>query len=124
MENDIRKLIVVSITLLVTFFDLNAQSNLQFNQVITRIGQISFCSSTTTWTVPAGKVWKVEFYTKNWNMLYLNGFNVPATGSQSDGLLWLKEGDFVRFTSTCNVNAGFTSPQTYVFSAIEYNIVP
>jgi hypothetical protein len=105
-------------------FNVKAQGNLQFNQVISQIGQLSFCSGSPTWTVPAGKVWKVEYFSRTWNMFYVNGFSINGSGSMNEGVLWLKAGDYVTFVSTCNIYAGFNQPATYVFSAIEYNIVP
>jgi tRNA A58 N-methylase Trm61 len=49
--------------LIVLFVDtLSAQGNLQFNQVVTYTGtgSGSFSYTSPTWTVPAGKVWKIE----------------------------------------------------------------
>ena len=64
---------------LVLFFlgSYNAQGNLQFNQVITyNIGGIANNYDNVNFTVPVGKVWKIESavnWTGNPLMLYPNG---------------------------------------------------
>ena len=112
-----------------------AQGNLQFNQVVT--------VSTTTMTVPAGKVWKIESYSESevtFNSNYSSGcinvnyhrplvinnnnyyfFGNMATASSGANYIttgnklpiWLKSGDQIR--TVCSSDFA---------SAIEFNIIP
>lgn len=112
-----------------------AQGNLQFNQIVT-VG-------TTSLTVPAGKVWKVESYTESevtFNSNYSSGcvnsnyhrplvinnnnyyfFGNMATASSGANYIttgnklpiWLKPGDQIR--TVCSSDFA---------SVIEFNIVP
>lgn len=109
-----------------------SQTNLQFNRVVTDAGVLSGSSyyQTSTFTVPTGKVWKLERYTRN--QLYINnvfvqdmyysqagggGYPVPVTIDNSP--LWLNEGDtfyFIFSYPCCNpVNT------SWYFSALEFN---
>lgn len=113
----------------------HAQGNLQFNQIIT-VG-------TTSLTVPAGKVWKVESYTESevtFNSNYSSGcvnsnyhrplvinnnnyyfFGNMATASSGANYIttgnklpiWLKPGDQIR--TVCSSDFA---------SVIEFNVVP
>jgi hypothetical protein len=117
------------------FNEAHAQGNLQFNQVVT--------VSTTSMTVPAGKVWKVESYSESevtFNSNYSSGcvnvnyhrplvinnnnyyfFGNMATASSGANYIttgnklpiWLKSGDQIR--TVCSSDFA---------SAIEFNIVP
>lgn len=114
---------------------LNAQGNLQFNQIVT-VG-------TTSLTVPAGKVWKVESYSESevtFNSNYSSGcvnsnyhrplvinnnnyyfFGNMATASSGANYIttgnklpiWLKPGDQIR--TVCSSDFA---------SVIEFNVVP
>jgi hypothetical protein len=114
---------------------VKAQGNLQFNQVVT--------VSTTTMTVPAGKVWKIESYSESevtFNSNYSSGcvnvnyhrplvinnnnyyfFGNMATASSGANYIstgnklpiWLKSGDQIR--TVCSSDFA---------SVIEFNIVP
>jgi hypothetical protein len=114
---------------------VKAQGNLQFNQVVT--------VSTTSMTVPAGKVWKVESYSESevtFNSNYSAGcvnvnyhrplvinnnnyyfFGNMATASSGANYIstgnklpiWLKSGDQIR--TVCSSDFA---------SVIEFNIVP
>jgi hypothetical protein len=113
----------------------HAQGNLQFNQIVT-VG-------TTSLTVPAGKVWKVESYTESevtFNSNYSSGcvnsnyhrplvinnnnyyfFGNMATASSGANYIttgnklpiWLKPGDQIR--TVCSSDFA---------SVIEFNVVP
>lgn len=83
-----------------------SQSNLQFNNVITRTGTLSGPYGETavsqTFTVPTGKVWKLERYRRD--VLYVNGINIKDSYTFSGGgiaidnaPLWLNEGDSFYF---------------------------
>ena len=120
---------------LLIFGPLKAQGNLQFNQIVT-VG-------TTSLTVPAGKVWKVESYTESevtFNINYSSGcvnsnyhrplvinnnnyyfFGNMATASSGANYIttgnklpiWLKPGDQIR--TVCSSDFA---------SVIEFNVVP
>lgn len=114
---------------------LNAQGNLQFNQIVS--------VNNTNLTVPAGKVWKVEAYSQSevtFNPSYssgcinsnyhrplvINNFNYYFFGDMATANsganyicsgnklpIWLKAGDQIR--TTCSSDFA---------SVIEFNIVP
>jgi hypothetical protein len=119
---------IFTIALLLFSIATFAQGNLQFNQVLTYSGTINCGQASPTWTVPAGKVWKIEYRsTVNGNPNYdnsqgilgpygplfslngiktsdvhLNSSNVPSNswGVSSDDKqhLWLKSGDQIQFS--------------------------
>jgi hypothetical protein len=112
---------------LVLFFlgSYNAQGNLQFNQVITyNIGGIANNYDNVNFTVPVGKVWKIESavnWTGNPLMLYPNGvmsYGITLASSSktvSDFPIWLNAG----------YNGLFSIYQNRaLISIIEFNIVP
>jgi hypothetical protein len=112
---------------LVLFFlgSYNAQGNLQFNQVITyNIGGIANNYDNVNFTVPVGKVWKIESavnWTGNALMLYPNGvmsYGITLASSSktvSDFPIWLNAG----------YNGLFSIYQNRaLISIIEFNIVP
>lgn len=99
---------------------VNAQSELQFNQVLTYTGTLSGTES-PTFTVPDGKVWKVEMVSSycNANMINVNGIDVEYQvddRAKKFFPIWLKAGDTIKTTAlaTCS----------YFFSIIEYNVIP
>ncbi len=102
-----------------------AQGNLQFNQVITyNIGGIANNYDNVNFTVPVGKVWKIESainWTGNPLMLYPNGvmsYGITLASSSktvSDFPIWLNAG----------YNGLFSIYQNRaLISIIEFNIVP
>jgi len=126
------KKIIVLAALLFTFnVATHAQGNLQFNQVLTYTGSIN--GMTNQWTVPAGKVWKIESKTRTPNgglTFYINStavndyyffWNNAGQASVSSmaidsAPIWLKAGDISYFNSSGTAN--------YYISIIEFNIVP
>jgi hypothetical protein len=114
------------------FHAMYAQGSLQFNRVVTHTGTAtgSWSYVSPSWTVPAGKVWKItaaypttgNAVNRNlemdagggWASLALNNFN-PAP-------IWLKAGDVVRLSASGNCCS--VSSFSYLFSAIEFNIIP
>ena len=123
------QLILILLTL---SFNCFSQTNLQFNRVVFQSGSLTGSNyyQTTSFTVPVGKVWKLEKYTRN--KLYVNnnliqdtyyseagggGYPVPVTIDNSP--LWLNEGDTIYFIFSygcCNpVNV------SWYFSALEFN---
>lgn len=93
-----------------------SQGNLQFNQVLTFTGTVAsnngFVNSAIN-TVPAGKVWKIEFK-EGGGLLNVNGMNL----SLNQLPCWLKNGDIVA------LNGNNSSTQNIFVSIIEFNIVP
>jgi hypothetical protein len=105
-----------------------AQGNLQFNQVLTYSGTLNCGQASPTWTVPAGKVWKIEYRSTvignpNYDnsqgvvgpygpLFSLNGIKVSDTHGPSSSIpnnswgltsdvkqpMWLKSGDQIQFS--------------------------
>ena len=131
------------------FFSLSynyskAQSNLQFNRVITFSGYVPFATNVTIDSVPSGKVWKIESYglsplisnrqaclntffaingveVMNYSNSYNSGYAIHPPTNQ----YWLKAGDVIGYKFiTGGGTSGCTANQPYVISIIEYNIIP
>ena len=138
-----KKLIFIAICFV--SLNLSAQGNLQFNQVVnlnyTHTIPSGFSNSTVTnITVPAGKIWKIEYSSLSRNnasyrftgvlaqSLSIDNFVLIAQNSngnferQKGGVLWLNEGSHNLFITqeTSNTNDSFDIG----ISAIEFNIVP
>lgn len=111
-------------------------STLVFNQVRTFSNQNITTSPYTIATVPAGKVWKVEFMAAR-RYTDPNPFSINTGGTENDpsvfsqtssynpfiqmpsGPVWLKAGDVIK------VYYGSSSyPSSYFISAIEFDVVP
>lgn len=90
-----------------------SQGNLQFNQVLTFGGTLCASCNQPVGTVPAGKVWKIEFK-EGGGLLNVNGMNL----SLNQLPCWLKNGDIVA------LNGNNSSTQNIFVSIIEFNIVP
>ncbi|NDB36449.1 MAG: hypothetical protein EB023_14160 [Flavobacteriia bacterium] len=119
--------IIITLTVCLTF---NAQGNLQFNQALL-LNTMS--NNQTQWTVPAGKVWKLESIgnaSSGWMQIYIDGNlafeywggSGPTGGyanirSSTSNALWLPAGTILGHVA----NAG-----TYYrwFNIIEFNLVP
>lgn len=137
-----RKSILTLIAVLGLFTISFAQGNLQFNQVILHEFTANFggwsINTTSTITVPAGKVWKIE-HCEAWTQstmrsstagsfsLYLGNTIVKHYKGTTEGLtpdrfpIWLPAGTYDVIIS--NENSG---TYTYVgtISAIEFNVIP
>lgn len=141
----------MKILLLVYFSILGSlvysQGNLQFNQVLTNSGNITMSSNNVKvfspiQTVPSGKVWKIEFVGSSgfttFNPTYLDyrwgirvntqdivlflALNIASPYSMP---IWLKAGDELRFYSTTTSwSTGNNITTNYVFSIIEFNVIP
>ena len=131
-----------TILFVATFMCLNfcfTQGNLQFNQVVTYTGtgSGSFSYSSPTWTVPAGKVWKVESASPNVaNAPVTRAININAgsswgnfalmTASQETTIsplpIWLKAGDQIQLQAAGNCCS--TTSFSYAISILEFNVVP
>lgn len=115
--------------------ELQAQYNLQFNQVITLNGTPTPCINTVIDTVPTGKVWKIESWTNNnqvnifFNNTQFNNHYLAVWGNSngtqmqlSSNLnpIWLKAGDVISVL----VQNQFCTSSPYFFSIIEFNLTP
>jgi hypothetical protein len=115
------KILILSIFLLSSSF-LFSQGNLQFNQVL----NIEFTgASTTSYTVPAGKIWKLEncvltsvnFYAcmvYNGTTYYLRQHNTSSS-SWDNFPFWFGSGKTITFGGGCSAG---------MISILEFNVVP
>ena len=105
-----------------------SQGNLQFNRVVNDAGYIvvtnNACTDgfSATFTVPTGKVWKIESFVTltSRNYIMLNGKQISPSNNAP---FWLKAGDAFYFytAGVCNQSGNSLN---WFFSAIEFNIVP
>ena len=122
----------------------DAQSNLQFNRVITYSGYVPYATNMTIDSVPYGKVWKIEsfglsplisnrqaclntyFAINGVEVLnYSNSYNTGYAIHPPTNQYWLKAGDVISYKYiTGGGTTGCTANQPYVISIIEYNIIP
>jgi len=119
-------------------FAVYSQSNLQFNQVLTYAGRLATANgagdSTAAWTVPAGKVWKIESasgayaYVTSPVFLVVNGVKVfdlyiynSSTTRNVYFPVWLKAGDVARIAEYNTSNNFYTA---YFISIVEFNVTP
>jgi hypothetical protein len=124
MKNAIRtfrKAVLFSLFFLFSLMSYS-QGNLQFNQVL----NIEFTgASTTSYTVPAGKIWKLEnclltsvnFYAcmvYNGTTYYLRQHNTSSS-SWDNFPFWFGSGKTVTFGGGCSAG---------MISIIEFNVVP
>jgi hypothetical protein len=117
-----KKQILLIIFGLSSFF-VNAQGNLQFNQVLTYSGSLAANTSTANYTVPSGKVWKVEFAEGGYDF-YLQINNIGSVGIENqinsprvNISFWLKANDLIKCIAYGYIGS-------YFISIIEYNIIP
>jgi hypothetical protein len=130
-----KKYVCIIAFLLIGFEGLG-QGNLQFNQVLTFKGEFITGSTefSTTYTVPVGKVWKIEYLTKSkvktatgypYLAPVING--TPIEIDTDSNPIWLKSGDTIAYQ---NYGYYYASQSTYrldgtwLISIIEYNIIP
>jgi hypothetical protein len=113
---------------------LYSQGNLQFNQVITYSqlytttlsGSIHSYSS-QIYTVPVGKVWKIEKFLMRNNgsvstfLKVNNAFQISPT-EINPGPVWVKEGDQIQAVTSTTGGGNFTGG--FFISIIEFNIIP
>ncbi len=122
---------------------LYSQGNLQFNQVINEMRNTNFSSgpnggavTSLTFTVPAGKVWKVEGFYQGLSFSgaasgaptsYIINSTAPSNlikGNGNGDVLWLAPDTYaVRFFWGCGSSS--CSGTVYnTINAIEFNIIP
>lgn len=130
-----KKILIISLFVLFVAGNAFSQGNsLVFNQVLTFAKSNVTVSPYVIGTVPAGKVWKIE-YMGSFRNSYVNTFSIN-TGSEENeysvfayetlkanptphGPIWLKAGDVLKIYLG---NGSY--PITYFVSVIEFNIVP
>ena len=119
------KTIILSFFLL-PFSFLFSQGNLQFNQVITLNGNFtgSPTSKSDIGTVPAGKVWKLEYYTVSSS--FGGGIFVNNNIFVENQVMWFKTNDLLSIKGNCGSCGWCASCATYVYfvSIIEFNTIP
>jgi len=113
--------------ILLSFYS-HAQGNLQFNQVLYLNANTD---NTQQWTVPVGKVWKIEamgIYSSSVTIYFNNIVSFIFAGSYSNsspnayyrnadaGAIWIPAGTTLGHSCSCGSNRWF--------SIIEFNIVP
>ncbi len=105
-----------------------AQGNLQFNQVISGSITLSPGGILSAITVPTGKVWKIEAIQCSRNTAsdkyLINGLSyiIYSNNSAAYNAIWLKEGD--TFSLKNDYTGTGASSQNFVYSILEFNIVP
>lgn len=129
------KKIIAICCLLFCCYITKAQNNLQFNRVvIIRADSISNCSSgcpdsilVRTFTVPTGKVLKIEsinFIPGNYTLFLDNTpFSKTSTGITNSFPIWLPPGTYSIYFGTYFSTASAAGNYAYLLSAIEFNVV-
>jgi hypothetical protein len=112
---------------------VSGQGNLQFNQALVLESSAQTC--TACWTVPAGKVWKVEqfssnsnnvlrFYVNNKQLAYMTGYAFSIGSTSYWGAQW---GINFPFWLPANATMGFGNMESSAnisFFVLEFNVVP
>jgi hypothetical protein len=111
-------------------------AKLVFNQIINNAGNLAVPSNTTNppasatiFTVPAGKVWKVNlsyYCLQSWYILSGNTQVIKVNGNIAPTYSWLNGGDVVTLEAT-NITGngqGLTYTLFYSYTIIEFNVVP
>ncbi len=109
------KIIILSLFLFVS--SLISAQNLQFNQVLILDGN----SNTPSYTVPAGKVWKIESASISSGSGY---FGLSINGSSVAIVAYANGGNLLPYWLPAGTNVGFYIYQTGKVSIIEFNVVP
>jgi hypothetical protein len=128
--------LIFSLAFLTSGIAFGQGGNLQFNQALTYQGELNGTTLLSpVYTVPEGKVWKIEFLTATRlnitnNVAFLgpliNGsYQVIGEGSFP---IWLKAGDFIQYKGGLYANNGSDDPaykalRSYFISILEFNIV-
>lgn len=134
---------ILTIAILLFSMASFAQGNLQFNQVLTYTGTLTYSQFVSaTYTVPTGKIWKIKYVNKlpyvtvtvsngvqpqycgfalNINSKWLFGENFTE--------IFLKSNDTIKlgWTNQAPTSGGYSAPFAnfdFVISIVEFNIVP
>jgi len=127
-----KKNVLLIVLLFIIHLSITAQGNLEYNRVVlvTLSGTTLPVPIDTIFTIPIGKVWKVESgmagnfnYPSHTFMLYLNGKLFFASSSSNGGSfpIWLPAGTYT-LSGICAQGPG--PVLNGAISAIEYNEVP
>jgi hypothetical protein len=121
---------------------LKAQGNLQFNQVInleawstTNMG--GYYIAEVNFTVPTGKVWKIEGVTSgcttgsgagvigltNTLTSRYYGNIIPSSNTTSEHPIWLKSGFGGKFSSSAG-SCQYNNAAGFIVTIIEFNVIP
>jgi hypothetical protein len=128
-----KKNLFVVLILLLFHASVKGQGNLQFNQALLLESSLSTC--TICWTVPTGKVWKVEqimsssdglpsLYINNKELVTMTGTAYATSSTSYWGHRW---GYNTPFWLPANSTMGFGSlgsPKNITFFVLEFNLVP
>jgi hypothetical protein len=130
-----KRLLVLFFVLFASVNLLFAQGNtLVFNQVLTFSNNNITVSPYTIGTVPAGKVWKIEYMGSyrysNHNTFVINSgtseneyslfvYESASANPTPHGPVWLKQGDVIKV-----MTGSISYPATYFISVLEFNVVP
>jgi hypothetical protein len=114
------------------------QGNLQFNQVLTYSGEFlandESPQTSAVYTVPANKVWKIEFLSnplrgpENGPRPVINGKSLYVDPGSNP--IWLKTGNTIQYEALgAATYAAYSDPKykpyrSWLVSIIEYNIIP
>ena len=127
--------------LVLLFTNKSFAAKLVFNQIINNAGSIVVPANpiypvntlwppvtTTIFTVPAGKVWKVNLgisSPQSWYFLSGNTQIVKLNGN-IQGVSWLNGGDVVTLEATnlTGNGQGLSYTLNYAYTVIEFNVVP
>ena len=130
------KLVIFAIFILCSMFlapRSNAQGNLQFNQVVTLSQNFNLTgcgSNQCAWTgpvftVPAQKVWKIEYFSSSGVGDVVMTMNSTVNISGISTPIWLKAGDQFQMKKLCGVGASCgLQVGSFFISIIEFNVVP
>ncbi|MEY3049642.1 MAG: hypothetical protein RL365_1680 [Bacteroidota bacterium] len=126
---------ILYLSFVLTLNGLFAQGNLQFNTVYSYAGNTSISTpvnginyqtnyGTTAFTVPNGKIWRIErLWIRGTQVpsLFINNFwvGVPEGGVTFDltSPIWLKTGDVIKIGSA-------NSAASYHLNIVEFNLIP
>jgi hypothetical protein len=127
---------IFSVILVLFFASANAQSGLQFNQVVLATVPLAATTGSTAnvGTVPAGKVWKLENFISDGDLsaayvnMHINGdaakLPIPSSTYSSSVMnteaFWFPAGTSISLQRVNTVS----SVITVYFSIIEFSVVP
>ncbi len=139
------KKIFILLSICIASFGVKAQGNLQFNQIVTQNGTLSCGQTSPTFTVPNGKVWKIESFSPTYctmtdigpigTSININGLPIlnAANFYNNSSIefakpIWLKANDSVSFTFHNYPASSSNGPcygewYNFFISIMEFNIV-
>ena len=116
-----KKFLLFTFLILFVFISVRAQGNLEFNQVL----NYEFTSAGSSFTVPAGKVWKLENVmitsTNNYACLVYNGNTYIMRQHNTSSSAWDNFPFWIGSNKTFTLGGGCASG---FISIIEFNVIP